>query len=58
MNVSLLLSIVMVLVGTVFLISSFLFPSEIQIGASVASLIIAVLFYIQYKRQKKNAPNN
>ncbi len=58
MNVSLLLSIVMVIVGTVFLILSFLFPGEIQIGAFVASLIIAAVFYIQYKRQKKNAPNN
>lgn len=55
MNISLLLSIVMVIVGVVFLILSFLFPSEIQIGAFVASLIIAAVFYIQYKRQKKKA---
>lgn len=58
MNVSLLLSIVMVIVGMFFLILSFLFPSEFQIGAFAASLIIAVGFYIQYKRQKKNNPNN
>lgn len=58
MNVSLLLSIVMVMVGIVFLILSFLFPSEIEIGAFVASLLIATVFYIQYKRQKKNVSNN
>ncbi|MGE6412566.1 hypothetical protein ACQKDD_00175 [Planococcus kocurii] len=58
MNVSLLLSIVMVIVGMFFLILSLLFLGEIQIGAFVASLIIAIIFYIQYKRQKKNAPNN
>ncbi|MEK3800438.1 hypothetical protein MHI18_19745 [Peribacillus sp. FSL H8-0477] len=55
MNISLLLSIVMVIVGMVFLILSFLFPSKIQIGAFVASLIIAAVFYMQYKRQKKKA---
>lgn len=55
MNISLLLSIVMVIIGVVFLILSFLFSSEIQIGAFVASLIIAAVFYIQYKRKKKKA---
>lgn len=54
MNVNLLLTIVMVIVGMAFLILSILFPSEIGIGAFAASLIIAAIFYIQHKRQNKN----
>lgn len=57
-NMSLLLSVVMVMVGIVFLNLSLLFPSQIEMGACVASLLIAAVFYTQYKRQKKNVSNN
>lgn len=52
MNVNLLMSIVMVIVGVVLLILSFLFPGEITIGSFVASLAIAAFFYALHKKQK------
>lgn len=53
MNIHLLLSILMVIVGVVFLILSFIFPGEIKIGACIASLILAAIFYFQHKKQSK-----
>lgn len=53
MSVNLILTYIMILVGTVFLIVSFIFPSEIRIGSPVASLIIALIFYVFYKRENK-----
>lgn len=52
MNANLLLSIVMVAVGVAFLILSFLFPTEITIGAFIASVIIAAFFYGLHNKQK------
>ncbi|MDQ0429444.1 hypothetical protein QOZ98_002272 [Planomicrobium stackebrandtii] len=52
MSANLLLSIVMIVVGVVFLILSFLFPDEITIGAFIASLAIAAFFYGLHKKQK------
>lgn len=46
------LSLVILLIGITFLILSFLFPSEIQIGAFIACLFISLLFYVLYKREK------
>lgn len=58
MNIHLLLSILMVIVGVVFLILSFVFPSEIKIGACIASLILAAIFYFQHKKQSEPIRSN
>ena len=52
MNVNLLLSIVMVVVGVAFLALAFLLPGEVTIGAFIASLAIAAFFYMLHKKQK------
>lgn len=54
MNLNLVLTYVMITVAFVFLILSFIFPSEIRIGSFVASLIIALVFYSFYKKKKKS----
>lgn len=58
MNVNLLLSIVMLIVGLAFLTLTFLFPDEIKIGAFLASIAIAAIFYVQYMRKKKRFKSN
>ena len=58
MNISLLLSFVMLFVGVVFLVLSFLFSDEIQIGTFIASLAIAAIFYAFSKRHNNNINEN
>lgn len=51
MNLNFILTYVMIIVAFVFLILSFVFPSEIRIGSFIASLIIALIFYSFYKKK-------
>ncbi|MBD8014500.1 MULTISPECIES: hypothetical protein [Planococcus] len=53
MNVNLLLSIFMVVVGAAFLALMFLLPGEVTIGAFIASLAIAAFFYMLHKKQSQ-----
>lgn len=53
LNVNLLLSIFMVVVGAAFLALMFLLPGEVTIGAFIASLAIAAFFYMLHKKQSQ-----
>ena len=50
MNVNLLLSIFMVVVGAAFLALMFLLPGEVTIGAFMASLAIAAFLFLASKK--------
>ena len=52
MNVNVILSVVMLFIGLIFLILSFIFPSEIRIGSFIVSLLLSFYFYALYKRDK------
>lgn len=52
MNVHIILSVVMLFIGLIFLILSFIFPSEIRIGSFIVSLLLSFYFYSHYKRDK------
>lgn len=52
MNVNVILSVVMLFIGLIFLILSFIFPSEIRIGSFIVSLLLSFYFYSLYKRDK------
>ncbi len=52
MNINLILSVVMLFIGLIFLILSFIFPSEIRIGSFIVSLLLSFYFYSVYKRDK------
>ncbi|AXJ13173.1 hypothetical protein Sp14A_12590 [Streptococcus pluranimalium] len=52
MNINLILSVVMLFIGLIFLILSFIFPSEIRIGSFIVSSLLSFYFYSLYKRDK------